>query len=293
MRIVCDDRSLLQKGMSKLVCVFCRGKECKYENYKLWESSPAHPNAIKGLFSSWISPQILATQRPSTRLMDEFGLVDAFTKLNMRAIINLQQPGEHSLCGDGNCETGFSYNAQHFLDDGILCFNFGWVDMSVPTVEHVLNIVQVCLNNISLITGKNINSYNNEKVMSIQLKDPQSKIAVHCHAGLGRTGLAIACYLVYEKKISPSDAVATVRRSRPLSLQTQSQVKFVTEFQKYLKSLLVIYPITIVDDKILNDEYQMHLRESVNRQKLYYHTEDKKSGNFIIKVSITSLMIII
>lgn len=25
------------------------------------------------------------------------------------------------------------------------------------------------------------------------------KVAVHCHAGLGRTGLAIACYFVYTK----------------------------------------------------------------------------------------------
>lgn len=61
------------------------------------------------------------------------------------------------------------------------------------------------------------------------------KIAVHCHAGLGRTGLAIACYLVSAKGFDPKEAVQEVRRGRPGALQTKEQVGFVTIFYQYLQ----------------------------------------------------------
>ena len=35
--------------------------------------------------------------------------------LNIGMIVNLQEPGEHSLCGEGiNDEIGFSYNPEAF-----------------------------------------------------------------------------------------------------------------------------------------------------------------------------------
>lgn len=41
-----------------------------------------------------------------------------------------------------------------------------------------------------------------------------SKIAVHCHAGFGRTGLAIACMLIAHFNMSSKDAILTVRKNR-------------------------------------------------------------------------------
>lgn len=50
------------------------------------------------------------------------------------------------------------------------------------------------------------------------------QIAVHCHAGYGRTGLVIASILVFIKNLTAEQAIALVRDKRPGSLQTRSQV---------------------------------------------------------------------
>jgi protein tyrosine phosphatase domain-containing protein 1 len=63
------------------------------------------------------------------------------------------------------------------------------------------------------------------------------KVAVHCHAGLGRTGLAIACHLVFTRANSAGEAVLAVRRSRPGALQTRKQELFVHVFEQYVKHL--------------------------------------------------------
>lgn len=64
------------------------------------------------------------------------------------------------------------------------------------------------------------------------------KVAVHCHAGLGRTGLAIACFLLASgQAASAPRAVEMVRAARPGSLQTQAQVMFVSIFEQYLQHL--------------------------------------------------------
>lgn len=47
-------------------------------------------------------------------------------------------------------------------------------------------------------------------------------VGVHCHAGLGRTGTMIACYLV-TRGMSPEQAIEHVRRVRPGSIQTDLQ----------------------------------------------------------------------
>lgn len=42
----------------------------------------------------------------------------------------------------------------------------------------------------------------------------KQQVAVHCHAGLGRTGLLIACYLVYSERMTAKEAIHFVRENR-------------------------------------------------------------------------------
>lgn len=44
----------------------------------------------------------------------------------------------------------------------------------------------------------------------------QGKVAVHCHAGLGRTGLLIACSLIYSQRMNANQAINFIREKRYL-----------------------------------------------------------------------------
>jgi atypical dual specificity phosphatase len=56
-------------------------------------------------------------------------------------------------------------------------------------------------------------------------------VAVHCGAGLGRTGVVLAGYFV-TRGLSPENAIARVRRLRPGSVETEEQAEAVREFAR-------------------------------------------------------------
>jgi len=77
------------------------------------------------------------------------------------------------------------------LSFSVFFYNFGWPDWSVGSLSGVLDAVGV-----------------------MQFALAQGKVAVHCHAGHGRTGVLIACYLVYANRMNPWEAVHYVRTKR-------------------------------------------------------------------------------
>jgi atypical dual specificity phosphatase len=54
-------------------------------------------------------------------------------------------------------------------------------------------------------------------------------VAVHCHAGLGRTGTMLAAYFIL-KGSSAEDAIRKIRSVEPSAIETSSQVKFLYDF---------------------------------------------------------------
>jgi atypical dual specificity phosphatase len=83
----------------------------------------------------------------------------------------------------------------------LLVFHEPLEDMEAPTQDQLDRIVSA----IARATDRNMG------------------VAVHCGAGLGRTGTVLAAYLV-AKGQSAANAIAKVRRLRPGSIETDDQV---------------------------------------------------------------------
>ncbi|KAF7224610.1 protein tyrosine phosphatase domain-containing protein 1-like [Nothobranchius furzeri] len=239
----------------KLLCLLaCGGKDCRYEGPECWKSNQ---QVIRGLFSSWVTNDIIAMARPSNQLIEKYNIVEQFQRLKIKSIINMQLPGEHAHCGPTlDPESGFTYLPQTFMDHNIYFYNFGMPDFGVTSL-------------VGLIDGV--------KVLAFAVQE--GRVAVHCHAGLGRTGVLIACYLIYTLRISPSEAVHFVRIRRPRSIQTRAQIKQVFDFARLLGTQLVQFP-----DLSLRHGAPFTLQHYLNRQALLLHGQEARKLRHTPKV---------
>ena len=94
-------------------------------------------------------------------------------------------------------------------DTGILVVHEPIDDMEAPTQEQL----DRCLSAITRANEQNMG------------------VAVHCTAGLGRTGVVLACYFT-AKGLTAQNAIARVRRMRPGSVETDEQAEAVEQFAK-------------------------------------------------------------
>ncbi|XP_067854808.1 protein tyrosine phosphatase domain-containing protein 1 isoform X3 [Heptranchias perlo] len=194
----------------------CGGRACKYENPSRWSEEE---QALKGLYSSWITDNILAMARPSTEIIEKYSIIEQFKRHGIKTVINLQRPGEHARCGNPlEIESGFTYLPEVFMEAGNYFYNFGWKDYGVASLTTILDMV---------------------KVMAFALQE--GKVAIHCHAGLGRTGVLTACYLVFATRMSADQAILFVRAKRPNAIQTRGQLLCVREFSQFLIPLRNVF----------------------------------------------------
>jgi atypical dual specificity phosphatase len=91
----------------------------------------------------------------------------------------------------------------------LLVFHEPMEDMEAPTQEQL----DRCVSAILKANAKNMG------------------VAVHCGAGLGRTGVVLAAYFV-AKGMSAQNAIARVRRLRPGSIETDEQAEAVEHFAR-------------------------------------------------------------
>jgi atypical dual specificity phosphatase len=64
------------------------------------------------------------------------------------------------------------------------------------------------------------------------LLDQGAVLAVHCRAGIGRTGTILAAWLIREGGLSASNAISRLRSIYPSYVQTQVQEDFLQNFEQ-------------------------------------------------------------
>lgn len=97
------------------------------------------------------------------------------------------------------------YERAKFVDAGYAHYDFFFDDGTPPTEEILLAFLDVC-------------------------ERESGMIAVHCKAGLGRTGTLIACYMMKHYKFTAAESIAWIRVCRPGSVIGPQQ-DFVEEYQ--------------------------------------------------------------
>ncbi|XP_042238188.1 protein tyrosine phosphatase domain-containing protein 1-like isoform X3 [Homarus americanus] len=242
---------------TELQCsVFCGGRRCKYENGDAWNSDDM---AIPGIYSHWVTDGILAMARPSSVVIIKKELVAQFLKHDIRTVVNLQLPGEHASCGEPLNDSGFSYDPSVFMENGSYYYNFGLKDYGEPTQGGLLDMV---------------------KVMAFSLSE--GKVAIHCHAGLGRTGVLVACYLVYALRVRANDAIRYVRIKRPNAVQTSAQIQVVQEFEQFILPQLCVFSNREFMKEKRNPEFT--LQQYLHRQRTILHGYEARTLKNIPKL---------
>jgi len=85
------------------------------------------------------------------------------------------------------------YEARRFQDAGFDHWDLFFIDGSTPSDEIIQKFIRICENN-------------------------QGAIAVHCKAGLGRTGTLLALYMMKHYRLSAAECIAWLRICRPGSV---------------------------------------------------------------------------
>ncbi|XP_037260820.1 dual specificity protein phosphatase CDC14A isoform X1 [Falco rusticolus] len=147
------------------------------------------------------------------------------------------------------------YDAKRFTDAGFEHYDLFFIDGSTPSDSIVQRFLNICEN-------------------------AEGAIAVHCKAGLGRTGTLIACYIMKHYKFTHAEAIAWIRICRPGSIIGPQQ-HFLEEKQAMLwleGDLIRSKQKRVVDGNInrvlcgLND---MSISDSINKvQDLDQYRED-------------------
>ncbi|KAL5962107.1 Dual specificity protein phosphatase CDC14A, partial [Taenia solium] len=141
---------------------------------------------------SWIVPnKFIAFSGPHTRTMIDNGYpmhapefyLPYFRKNNVTNVIRLNQK---------------MYESHRFTRAGIAHHELFFPDGTVPTKAITLQFLDIC-------------------------ETAPGAIAVHCKAGLGRTGTLIGCYLMKHYYFTAPEAIAWIRICRPGSIIGQQQ----------------------------------------------------------------------
>jgi cell division cycle 14 len=162
-----------------------KGIDMKWFNYKRFDIQEyLRRDKTENGGYNWILPgKMLAFSAPATKPTDMFVVSPAeyaahFKVIGINCVIRLNKA---------------RYDFEEFISNGIDFFDLHFPDGTCPTEE--------------LLTRFFVISDN-----------PNYKIAIHCMAGLGRTGVLIAAYIIRNSPLTALEAIAWLRICRTGSI---------------------------------------------------------------------------
>uniref|UniRef100_A0A3Q1H2R7 Uncharacterized protein n=1 Tax=Anabas testudineus TaxID=64144 RepID=A0A3Q1H2R7_ANATE len=245
----------------RLLCLLaCGGKDCRYEGPECWK---LNQQVIRGLFSSWVTDDIIAMTRPSNHLIEKYNIIEQFHKLNIKSIINMQFPGEHAHCGPPlDPESGFTYSPQTFMDNDseILIYSIDIILFYISQFSQFkpFSLISLAVNML----------YLKEEWLCTVMQAWAGQVGINILLSINTMRfryiqcVLIACYL----------AVHYVRIKRPRSIQTRAQITQVFDFARLLGTQLIQYP-----DLSLRHGAPFTLQHYLNRQALLLHGQEART----------------
>lgn len=141
--------------------------------------------------------KFLAMSCPSNYKIDS--IIDELKKKNIKNIIRLNEKK--------------SYDKNIFQENGITVHDLYFNDMTTPSVDIIKKFMNL------------ISKYEVDEIF-----------AIHCRAGIGRTGVLICIYLIIKLNFKPVYAIAFLRMMRPGSIMYHQGIflESINHFKKFI-----------------------------------------------------------
>ncbi|GAB6033325.1 Dual specificity protein phosphatase cdc14a, variant 2 [Chamberlinius hualienensis] len=259
-------------GLSLLNCLHAIKKalECEFFDFDTFDVEEyEHYERVENGDLNWIIPnKFIAFYGPHSKTKIENGYplhapeayFPYFRKHNVTTIVRLNKK---------------MYDAQRFIDNGFEHKDLFFVDGSTPSNLIMKQFLDICDNS-------------------------KGAIAVHCKAGLGRTGTLIACYMMKEYKVTAAEAIAWIRICRPGSIIGQQQ-QWLESKQHYLWRLGEAQKqqqrdaddiISVVNGKQHNDNENIHKEKSStpNIEKVSIISQNNNIAGNLNKAVVTTIL---